>query len=280
MRARTRAEPDTRVRVPCHPRPIRLQPCHDATSTCTALGPGLELAPVRSARWLIVRGRRLGMASRRIVPALAVLAIHALGLAPAAAAEPWPRAYIVALPDWAFAVVHTRPDGTKSRHLLHHDADGRVDVPHLRSALSRLGQVRWKDPADADRARQHLLAHEAVLGLRWRTIPQLGGGPRASTGWRARAEALIPAESPLHSPRAPATRADARGLERQGATATAGPVFSSAWPLQRSRNWHWPRAEVDRRHSPFAEVAGTGKEHVIGGEDRAGSMEVWAILAT
>jgi hypothetical protein len=190
------------------------------------------------------------MASRRIVPALAILAIHALGLATAAAAEPWPRAYIVARPDSAFAVVHTRPDGTKSRHLPHHDADGRVDVPHLRSALSRLGQVRWEDPADADRARQHLLAHEAVLGLRWRTIPQPGSGPRASIGWRARAEALIPRGVSAPQPRAPAARADAPGLERQGATANAGPVFSSVWPLQRSRNWHWPRARS--RSPPFA----------------------------
>jgi hypothetical protein len=112
---------------------------------------------------------------RSIGPALAVVAIHALALAPAAAAETWTRAYVAALLDEAFAIVHVRPDGTKSRHLPHHDADGREDLPHLRSVLARLGQVRWENPADAQRARQHLLAHEEALGLRRRVSPR----PRA-----------------------------------------------------------------------------------------------------
>jgi hypothetical protein len=117
--------------------------------------------------------KRAAMASRRpIGPVLAVVAIHALALAPAATADRWPRAYIAALPDEAFAVVHVRPNGTKSRHLPHHGADGRVDVPHLRNALARLSQVRWEDPADAERARKHLQAHEKGLGLRQRPTPR------------------------------------------------------------------------------------------------------------
>jgi hypothetical protein len=93
------------------------------------------------------------------------LVLHAV--APTAAS--WSRAYIGALPDQAFAVVHVRPDRTKSRHLPHHDAAGRLDLSHLRSALARLGQVRWEDPADAERARQHLLAHQETLGIRRRS---------------------------------------------------------------------------------------------------------------
>ena len=88
-----------------------------------------------------------------------VAAIQALFLATLAWAEPWTRAYVDALPDEAFAAVHVRPDGTKARHLPHHDTDGRLDLPHLRSALARLDLVHWEDPADAERARQHLLTH-------------------------------------------------------------------------------------------------------------------------
>ena len=106
--------------------------------------------------------------ARSIVPALTVVAIHALAFAPAVLAEPWTRAYIAALPDAAFAVVHVRPDGTKSRHLPHHDAAGRLDLSHLRSALAHLGQVHWKDSADGERAREHLLAHQEAHGIRGR----------------------------------------------------------------------------------------------------------------
>jgi len=95
------------------------------------------------------------------------LALHAVAPTAGATAEPWRRVYVGTLPDKAFAVVHVRPDGTKSRHLPHHDAGGRLDPSHLRSALARLGQVRWEDPADAERAREHL-AHQEALGDRGR----------------------------------------------------------------------------------------------------------------
>jgi len=91
-------------------------------------------------------------------------------------AEPWSRVYLDGLPDEAFAVVHVRPDGTRSRHLPHHDADGRLDLPHLRSALAGLGQVRWEDRADAERARQHLLEHYGAPGRR-RGPSRPAGGP-------------------------------------------------------------------------------------------------------
>jgi hypothetical protein len=107
------------------------------------------------------------MAFRRSASAwLVTVMVHILSSAAGVSAEPWRRAYVDALPDEAFAVVHEGPDGTRSRHLPHHDAEGRVDPPHLRSALARLGQVRWEDPTDAERARQHLLAHQGTLGLR------------------------------------------------------------------------------------------------------------------
>ena len=108
-------------------------------------------------------------ASRRQTLAWSLtLVLHAVAPTAGATAEPWSHVYVGALPDAAFAVVHVQPDGTKSRHLPHHGADGRVDVPHLRSALARLGQVRWEHPADAERAREHLLAHQEALGVRGR----------------------------------------------------------------------------------------------------------------
>ncbi len=91
-------------------------------------------------------------------------ALLGLGGGPAEAAK-WGRAEINALPDEAFASVEERLDGTRARHLPHHDAQGRVNLPHLRSALSRWNQVQWADPANAERARDHLLQHFRELGL-------------------------------------------------------------------------------------------------------------------
>ena len=76
-----------------------------------------------------------------------------------AVAEEWSRVYISRLPDSAFAVVETAPDGRKVRHLPHHDETGAVDLAHLRAARSRLGQVRWLDPASKAVARRHLEEH-------------------------------------------------------------------------------------------------------------------------
>ena len=103
---------------------------------------------------------------RRTIVWLVTVVVHILSPAAGVSAEPWRRAYVNALPDEAFAVVHVRQDGTRSRHLPHHDPDGRVDLPHLRSALARLGQVRWEDPADAVEARRHLEAHQEGLPAR------------------------------------------------------------------------------------------------------------------
>ncbi|MBI3456565.1 MAG: hypothetical protein HY002_12375 [Candidatus Rokubacteria bacterium] len=90
--------------------------------------------------------------------ATAVVGLLGIAAPPAEGAE-WSRAHASALPDEAFAVVEVQPDGARLRRLPHHDAEGRLDLPHLRSALSRLHQVNWLDPANAERARRHLLEH-------------------------------------------------------------------------------------------------------------------------
>ena len=89
-----------------------------------------------------------------------LLAAAAVGAA-ATAEGRWTRAQVAALPDEAFAVVEVRPDGTRWRRLPHHDADGQVDLPHVRSALARLGQVNGLDPARVEQARRHLEEHLA-----------------------------------------------------------------------------------------------------------------------
>jgi hypothetical protein len=96
------------------------------------------------------------MVRRCFVPMLLGLLI--LSSSPSEAAK-WSRAYIRQLPDSAFAAIETSPDGKTLRHLPHHDATGKLDLPHVRSALSRLHQVKWQDPATAESAHQHLLDH-------------------------------------------------------------------------------------------------------------------------
>jgi hypothetical protein len=91
-------------------------------------------------------------------------------------AAQWTRKYIQRLPDSAFAAIETLASGKAVRHLPHHDAHGALDVPHLCNALARLPQVKWRDPANAEIARQHLQEH----------VRQLGGSPcrPASAGVR------------------------------------------------------------------------------------------------
>lgn len=82
-----------------------------------------------------------------------------LAAAAPAAAETWSAARLARLPDSAFAVVETAPDGRTVRHLPHHDETGAVDPAHLAAGLARLGQVKWLDPASEAAARRHLEDH-------------------------------------------------------------------------------------------------------------------------
>ncbi len=69
-----------------------------------------------------------------------------------------------ALPDSAFAAVWTDADGRKQRKLPYRRADGAVDLPHLRNALSRLSQTDM--PAELKpKARGKLEAAAASAGV-------------------------------------------------------------------------------------------------------------------
>lgn len=67
----------------------------------------------------------------------------------------WTAAYINDLPDSAFACIDDA-----GRHYPHHDASGAVDLPHLRAALSRIG-----DTANAQCGKGHLQAHAKTAGV-------------------------------------------------------------------------------------------------------------------
>jgi hypothetical protein len=67
----------------------------------------------------------------------------------------WSSAYVTALPDSAFACVDS-----SGRHYPHHNAQGSLDLPHLRNALSRLAQ---DDTTSCGAA--HLRAHARTEGM-------------------------------------------------------------------------------------------------------------------
>jgi len=106
--------------------------------------------------------------------------VLAVGLVPATAVgELWSRARINRLPDAAFAVVEIAADGRKVRHLPHHDESGAVDLPHLNAARSRIGQVKWLDPANETIAREHLDDH-------WRRRSSSSSSVRGQSSWSSR----------------------------------------------------------------------------------------------
>ena len=73
----------------------------------------------------------------------------------------WTTAYVNDLPDSAFAC-------PEQRKYPHHDASGKLDLPHLRAALSRVG-----DPANEQCGKGHLEAHARSEGMGDRKVHDL-----------------------------------------------------------------------------------------------------------
>ena len=92
-------------------------------------------------------------------PSLVAAAILLLFFVSPVLAEKWSKQYIRSLPDSAFAAIEITKDGKKIRHLPHHNQEGEVDIDHLKSALSRVHQVKWMDPANFAKAKEHLEQH-------------------------------------------------------------------------------------------------------------------------
>jgi hypothetical protein len=100
----------------------------------------------------------------RRIGAMGLVGALVIGSLSSVEAAQWTRKYIQQLPDSAFASIEALASGKAVRHLPHHDAQGALDVPHLCSALARLPQVKWRNPANAEIARQHLQEHVRRLG--------------------------------------------------------------------------------------------------------------------
>lgn len=59
-------------------------------------------------------------------------------------AAKWTRAYINSLPDSAFIYIepgYKDGEDKRARHLPYKDDTGKIDIPHLRNALSRCNQI-------------------------------------------------------------------------------------------------------------------------------------------
>jgi competence ComEA-like helix-hairpin-helix protein len=93
---------------------------------------------------------------------LVVAGILLLCVISPALAEKWSQRYIESLPDSAFAAIEISKDGKKIRHLPHHNHLGELDIPHLKSALGRIHQVKWIDPGNLAKAKAHLEQHYQV----------------------------------------------------------------------------------------------------------------------
>ena len=75
----------------------------------------------------------------------------------------WTRQYINNLPDSAFAVVYKENDQL-TRRFPHHQANGNVDLPHLRNANARLPQSEIPNEYKRQ-AMKHLAIHKKKLGI-------------------------------------------------------------------------------------------------------------------
>jgi hypothetical protein len=125
---------------------------------------------MRCSKSIIFAQRRRGGHERQRVMSTRRLKRHSFAIAGTlgiflllaalpASAEKWSKQYIRSLPDSAFAAIEITEDGKKIRHLPHHNQEGEVDINHLKSALSRVYQVKWINSANFAKAKEHLEQH-------------------------------------------------------------------------------------------------------------------------
>jgi len=75
----------------------------------------------------------------------------------------WTRQYVNGLPDSAFAIVYKEND-RPARKFPHHQANGNIDLPHLRNANARLPQSEIPERYKRQ-AMRHLATHKKKLGI-------------------------------------------------------------------------------------------------------------------
>jgi HK97 family phage prohead protease len=82
----------------------------------------------------------------------------------------WSTAYVNGLPDSAFLLVFTDDKGDKQRMFPYKDANGKVDVPHLNNAISRIPQA---STLTADQRAAVMLKAKKLAAAH----PGIGSGP-------------------------------------------------------------------------------------------------------
>lgn len=126
----------------------------------------------------------------------------------------WTTAYINDLPDSSFACVQ----GDK-RLYPHHDASGKLDMPHMRAAMSRMG-----DPNNDQCGKAHLMAHAKAEGM---------GAAKATLldddSFRLLA---IPFGGPIPSRMSP------RGVDLDGEWFSERTDIKASWLSERIVDWH------------------------------------------
>lgn len=153
----------------------------------------------------------------------------------------WSSAYITDLPNSSFACVNS-----SGRHYPHHDASGTLDLPHLRAALSRVG-----DASNEQCGKGHLQAHaDANLG---KSILPLKAQPMENDeleAWFAgqvpRRLLAIPFGGPVKTPKYP------KGLDLDGEYFSANTdIYGSIAGLRKTRerllDWHHGHDQLMRR---------------------------------
>jgi hypothetical protein len=160
----------------------------------------------------------------------------------------WTTAYKNDLPDSAFACIRG-----KERFYPHHDSGGKLDLPHLRAALSRVG-----DTSNEQCGKAHLQAHADAEGM-GKAMMELKAEP-FTTGemdrWLAgkipRRILVAPFGGPL---------AKAKGLDLDGEYFDEQTDFYGPYPeLKASRD-----RLVDFHHTTFLDRKGTAAEDAVKG---------------
>jgi hypothetical protein len=128
----------------------------------------------------------------------------------------WTTAYVNDLPDSAFAC-------PEQRKYPHHDASGKLDLPHLRAALSRVG-----DPSNEQCGKGHLESHAKAQGL----------GDRGS-------KAVLPIKAQLMDGDELTAWLEGRTPRRLLALPFGGPFPSSKAPLGVDLDGQWFSADTD-----------------------------------
>jgi len=151
----------------------------------------------------------------------------------------WTRAYINDLPVSAFAC-------PEQRLYPHHDASGKLDLPHLRAALSRIG-----DASNEQCGKGHLQAHaDANLGKSWQPVKAQPMADDELEAWFAgkvpRRLLAIPFGGPINNGKAP------RGVDLDGEYfSPATDIYGSIAGLRRTRerllDWHHGTDTLMRR---------------------------------